>query len=207
MHKGHLTARITLHGVSAHSGYPHLGKNAIEAAARILVSMRKLRHRFEAAGGPNVEHFPEVPFVPLNVGVIHGGSATNVVPDRCVIELGARALPGMNEKGIFAAIQEAVANAAGPTPFEVEWTGNSPPMLLAADAPVHCELCALVGQTGDASVSFATDAGWFARAGLDCVIFGPGSIEVAHKPNEYVPKADLVMARHRLEEVVDQWCR
>ncbi len=207
MHKGHLKAKITLFGLSAHSGYPHLGKNAIEAAARVLVSLRKLRHKLEMAGGPNAEHFPEVPFVPLNVGIIRGGSATNVVPDRCVIELGARALPGMIETGVYNLIEEAVANAAGPTRYEVELTGNSPPMHLAADSPVHCELCALVGQTGDASVSFATDAGWFQKAGMECVIFGPGSIEVAHKPNEFIPKADMAMARRRLEEVIDKWCR
>jgi acetylornithine deacetylase len=52
MHKGHVRVRITMHGVSAHSALPHLGKNAIEAAARVLVSLRGLRHRFEEAGGP-----------------------------------------------------------------------------------------------------------------------------------------------------------
>lgn len=207
LHKGHLKIKVDLRGQGAHSGYPHLGKNAIDAAARVLVSLRGLRHKLEMAGGPNSDLFPEVPFVPLNIGTIHGGSAVNVVPDRCVIELGARPLPGMNEKGIVASIREAVANAAGDTPYRFDVTGESPPMLLERDTPIFRELCALTGQVDDLSVSFATDAGWFARAGMDCAICGPGSIEVAHKPNEFVPKQQLVDARALLEQSVERFCQ
>jgi acetylornithine deacetylase len=206
MHKGHLRIRVTVHGVAAHSGYPHLGRNAIEAMARVLVSLRGLRHRLEQAGGPNAEHFPEVPYVPLNVGTIHGGAAVNVVPDRCVIEVGARVLPGMNEKGVVGAVRDAVANAAGDAEWELDVTGESPPLLLSRDAPICGALCGRVGQSDDVSVSFATDGGWFARAGMDCAIFGPGGIEVAHRPNEYVPKADLVAAREHIRAVVERFC-
>jgi len=207
MHKGHVRLRVTLHGKSAHSGYPHLGKNAIEAAGRVLVSLRGLRHRFEEAGGPNAEHFPDVPFVPLNVGLIRGGVAVNVVPDRCVLEIGARALPGMDAEGIVASIREAVANAAARDPWELEVVGESPPLLLDGGAPVHRTLLGLAGQEADRAVSFATDAGWLSRAGMECAIFGPGSIEVAHKPNEFVPREDLRRARGYLEQAVERFCR
>jgi len=207
MHKGHLRVRITLEGVSAHSGYPHLGRNAIEAAGRVLASLRGLRHRLEQAGGPNAEHFPEVPFVPLNVGVIRGGVAVNVVPDRCVLEVGVRPLPGMDGAALAAAVREAVANAAGDAPFGVEVLAESPPLLTGAGAPVHAALRELTGQEGDVAVSYATDAGWLARAGMDCVVFGPGSITVAHKPNEYVPRGDLERARGFLGRAVERFCR
>ena len=207
MHKGHLRVRVTLHGVSAHSGYPHLGKNAIEIAGRVLVSLRGLRHRFEEAKGPNAEHFPEVPFVPLNVGIIRGGAAVNVVPDRCVLEIGARALPGMNEQGIIGSIREAVANAVGGDRWEFEVTGQSPPMLLDGDAPVHTALCGLAKQGHECAVSYATDGGWLQRAGMQCAVFGPGSIEVAHKPNEFVPKGELAMAREYAVQAVERFCR
>jgi len=204
MHKGFTRLRVTLQGVSAHSGYPHLGRNAIEGMARVLVSLRGLRHRWEKAGGPNAEHFPEVPYVSLNVGVIRGGVAANVVPDRCVLDLGVRPLPGTHAQGIVASVRDAVANAAGEMPYELEQTGESPPLLLAADAPVHRTLCDLTGQKADAGVSFATDAGWLARAGMECVIFGPGSITEAHKPNEFVSKSDLARARTYLEQAVER---
>jgi len=204
MHKGYTNLRITLQGVSAHSSCPHLGRNAIEGMARVLVSLRGLRHRWEKAGGPNAEHFPEVPFVSLNVGMIRGGTATNVVPDRCVLDLGVRPLPGMHTPGIFGSIRDAVKNAAGEMPYELEQTGESPPLLLDADAPIHRTLCGLTGQAADASVSYATDAGWLARAGIACAVFGPGSIMEAHKPNEFVSKADLARARTYLEQAVQR---
>jgi acetylornithine deacetylase len=204
MHKGYTKLRVTLQGVSAHSGYPHLGRNAIEGMARVLVSLRGLRHRWEKAGGPNAEYFPEVPFMSLNVGVIRGGTATNVVPDRCVLGLGVRPLPGMHAPGIVGSIRDAVANAAGEMPFSLEQTGESPPLLLDADAPIHRSLLDLTGQEAGASVSFATDAGWLARAGMECVVFGPGSITEAHKPNEFVARADLARARTYLEQAVER---
>ncbi|MFI5403143.1 MAG: acetylornithine deacetylase [Planctomycetota bacterium] len=195
MHKGHVRMRITLHGVPAHSALPHLGKNAIEAAARVLVSLRKLRHQLEGAGGPNAARFPEVPYVTLNVGTIRGGVAANVVPDRCVLEVGVRPLPGMDPKEVVEQVRQAVANAAGDAPWEMTVEGESPPLLLDAASPVHETLCSVVGQHGDASVHFATDGGWLARAGLECAVFGPGNIAVAHKPNEFVTSADLAGAR------------
>lgn len=198
MHKGHTTVRITVHGVAAHSALPHLGKNAIEAAARVLASLRGLRHRLELAGGPNASHFPEVPHVTLNVGMIRGGVATNVVPDRCVIDVGVRPLPGMDGAEVVALVREAVANAAGDARCEVEVPGESPPLLLDAASPLHGALCSAAGQRGDASVSFATDGGWLARAGISCAVFGPGSISVAHKPNEHLSRSDLTGARRVL---------
>ena len=85
MHKGLLEMRVGVRGVPAHSGYPHLGRSAIEPAARIVAGLATLRSALEEEGGPNVALFPETPFVALNVGRITGGTAVNIVPDRCVI--------------------------------------------------------------------------------------------------------------------------
>src|SRR3954453_1194938 len=111
-HKGHFKLRGTLHGVSAHSGYPHPGTNAIEPAGRVITALAALRRELEAEAPPNRELFPEVPFVPLNVGTVHGGSAINVVPDRCVVEAGVRPLPGITS----AELIERVSRAPRPAP-------------------------------------------------------------------------------------------
>jgi acetylornithine deacetylase len=206
MHKGHLKLRITLRGESAHSGYPHLGRNAIEAAGRVIAALRGVRHALEQAGGPNREFFPDVPYAPLNIGTIRGGSAVNVVPDCCVLELGVRLLPGMVKDGVVALLYEKVAAAAGADPFEVETQAESPPMLLDPGARVHRELLRLTGQPEGAAVCYATDAGWLATKGMECAIFGPGSIEVAHRANEFVPKSDLAAARRVLEGAVQAFC-
>lgn len=205
-HKGHFKMRATLHGISAHSGYPHLGVNAIEPAGRVIVALSRLRQELEAETPPNRELFPEVPYVPLNVGTVQGGSAINVVPDRCAVELGVRPLPGLSSEELADRVSRAVREAAAPLEPEIEMLSDSPPMLLDEGSPIHRHLCGLVGQTAGASVSFATDAGWLQRLDMECAIFGPGSIEVAHKPNEYVPKDELAAARGLLERTIQRFC-
>lgn len=204
-HKGHFKMRVTFHGTPAHSGYPHLGVNAIEPAGRVIVALERLRRELEAEAAPNRELFPEVPFVPLNVGTVHGGSAINVVPDRCAVELGVRPLPGIASEELVERVAGRVREAATLEP-EIELLSDSPPLLLDEAAPIHRHLCALTGQSAGASVSFATDAGWLQRLGMDCAIFGPGSIEVAHKPNEFLPKSDLAAARGYLERTLQRFC-
>jgi acetylornithine deacetylase len=205
-HKGHAKLRVTLHGVSAHSGYPHLGTNAIEPAGRVIVALAALRRELEAEAPPNRELFPEVPYVPLNVGTVHGGSAINVVPDRCVVEVGFRPLPGVTSEELVERVSRAARAAAAPFEPAIELLSDSPPMLLDEASPIHRHLCGLTGQSAGASVSFATDAGWLQRLGMDCAIFGPGSIEVAHKPNEFLPKDEFAAARGFLERTVKQFC-
>jgi acetylornithine deacetylase len=207
VHKGHLKLRITLHGRSAHSGYPHLGRNAIEPAGRVIEALTRLRRELEAEAAPNRELFPEVPFVPLNVGTVQGGSAINVVPDRCVVEVGVRPLPGVESAALAERIRRAAIESAAPFEPEVEVLSDSPPMLLDEDSPICRHLCALTGQGAGASVSFATDAGWLQRLGMDCAIFGPGTIEVAHKPNEHLPKSEFAAARGLLARTIDAFCK
>jgi acetylornithine deacetylase len=205
LHKGHLKLSITLKGVSAHSGYPHLGVNAIEPAARVVEALAALRRALEGEKPLHGELFPEVPYVPLNVGTIHGGAAINVVPDRCTVEVGLRLLPGMPSEPLLDRVREAVRAAAAPLVPEVEPLSDSPPMLLDPEAPILRHLTGLTGQEGG-SVSFATDAGWLALLGIDCAIWGPGSIAVAHKPNEHLPKAELTAARGMLETTIRRFC-
>ena len=205
-HKGHTKLQVILHGVSAHSGYPHLGVNAIEPAGRVIVALTDLRHRLEAETVPNRDLFPEVPYVPLNVGTIHGGSAINVVPDRCVVEVGFRPLAGITSEELFERVSRTAREAAAPFEPEVELLSDSPPLLLDEASPIHRHLCAIQHQEAGSSVSFATDAGWLQRLGMDCAIFGPGSIEVAHKPNEFLPKDEFAAARGLLERTVRRFC-
>jgi acetylornithine deacetylase len=201
-HKGHLKMGLTYRGVSAHSAYPHLGRSAIEAAAEGVRALAGLRRELESERVETSRHFPDAPFATLNVGTIRGGAAVNVVPDRCVLEVGVRLLPGMAVDAVVARVRAAV----GEEP-ELEVQSLAPPLSAAADAPVLRELLDLTGQEEAGAVSYATDAGWLAELGLDCAIFGPGSIEVAHKPNESVPKADLVRARKVLEALIERFCR
>lgn len=206
LHKGHLRARIVVEGKAAHSGLPHLGRSAIEPAARAVLALENLRRALEAERPQYADAFRQVPFVTLNVGRIAGGVAANVVPDRCEIELGARLFPGMEARDLLARVREAVEGAAESSPWTLDIVAESPPALLDERSDLWSWFREETAP-GPVSVPFATDAGWLQRLGFDCVIWGPGSIAVAHRANEFVPLADLARARAILCRAVDRWCR
>jgi acetylornithine deacetylase len=206
LHKGMTRVQLVFRGRAAHSGYPHLGRNAIEPAARAIAALADLRRTMEAERPAHGEHFPEVPFAALNVGIVQGGSATNVIPDRCAVQIGIRLLPGMPAEAMTERVREVVAAALPDEPFELSALGESPAMMLDEHAHLHRELCEMVGQYGTESVAFATDAGWLQRVGLRCAVFGPGSIEVAHRPNEFLPVAEFVRAGSLLDDLIRRRC-
>ncbi len=207
LHKGHLKLRVTIRGIPAHSAYPHLGRSAIEPAARVIGALASLRQSLEAERCPASRHFPQTPFVTLNVGMIRGGSAVNVIPDRCVLDIGARVLPGMESTSIIGRVREAVAAAVDAADCTVEVLNDGPPLEAPADCAVCTRLMHIVGQARDEAVSYASDAGVFQQMGIDSVLYGPGTIEVAHKPNESLPKAEFAEARRVLDRVVGEFCR
>jgi acetylornithine deacetylase len=206
LHKGMIRLQLAFRGRAAHSGYPHLGRNAIEPAAHAIAALAGLRAAMEAERPPHGEHFPDVPYSALNVGVINGGSAANVIPDRCVVQIGIRLLPEMKAEAMTERVRAAVADALPDEPFELESLGVSPAMMLDEGAALHRELCGLVDQQGTRSVAFATDAGWLQTIAFRCAVFGPGSIEVAHRPNEFLPIAEFVRAGELLDDIIHRRC-
>jgi len=215
MHKGHFKVRVTVQGVNAHSGYPHLGVNAIEPAGRIIAALSDLRAELVTERPPMAEHFPQTPYVALNVARVEGGTAINVVPDRCLIELGFRLLPGMDAAPIIRRVRGAIergfagqgeGRSESGARYQIEEMGGAPPMLLPEEAPIYRAICRRTGQTETVSASYGTDGGWLAHLGLDCVIFGPGTIEVAHKPDEYLPKAEFVAGARHVEALIEEFC-
>lgn len=204
LHKGHLKLRIRLPGRAAHSGTPQLGDNAIERAAPVVAALRALRLELERERPVHGEFFPEAPFVPLNVARIEGGVAINVVPDRCVIDLGVRPLPGSDIEALGARIEQAVL-AVEPE-ARVETLGLSEPLLTAEDSSIHQDLLALTGQSGSRGAPFATDAGPLAALDLDAVIWGPGDIGVAHRADEWMPRDQFERAGGLLAALVERRC-
>jgi acetylornithine deacetylase len=201
-HKGHLKLKLIVLGTTAHSGYPHLGHNAIEPMARAIAALSALREQLTTERTESSASFPEVPFVALNVGMINGGVAVNVVPDRCEVDIGMRVLPGMTSDALVSRVREAVAPALRGERWSLEMSGDSPPFLLGADRPVYRDLTHMLEQHDEASIAFATDAGWLQTAGFDCVVCGPGDIAVAHKPNESLSVAEFHAADAFLERLV-----
>ncbi len=206
MHKGHVNLRFTVEGVPAHSGYPHLGVNAIEPVGRMIVALADLRRELEQETPEHREFFPEVPYVPLNVAQVGGGVAVNVVPDHCELHAGFRLLPGMEATPILDRIRTALDNALGDSRYDMQVLCESPPMLLDDQAHIYRTACQQVEQADTHSASYATDAGWLQTMGLECVIWGPGSIDVAHKPNESIPISEMRRGSELVERVIERHC-
>jgi acetylornithine deacetylase len=195
-HKGHLKLRITVTGKSAHSGYPHLGENAVEKALPILESLSTLRRQLEAERTEHSDLFPDAPYVPLNLATIRGGTAVNIVPDRCEIEVGIRLLPGVRAADVLNRIDAE----------QLEILSESPPMLLDQSSDIYQAVLPYALHGRPESVSFASDAGWLQSLGIECVLFGPGAIEVAHRPNEFTPKDEFHRAGGILGELIARFC-
>ncbi len=208
LHKGFLRMRAAIKGVTAHSGYPKLGRNAIEPAGPLIVALTQLARTLESERDEIGRHFPEAPYSSLNIAQIRGGEATNIVPGECVIDFTVRMLPGRSTQEYVARAQEAI-DALGEAKGDcrIESVTASPPLLSNQDSRLHRRLCGLLGQTSTEAVSYASDAGVLQESELmDCVLFGPGTIEVAHKPNEWLPKKDFVEYRPLLQRMVDEFC-
>lgn len=206
LQKGHFKARATLRGVPAHSAYPHLGRSAIEPAAKAILALSELRRELEREPSEYSPCFPDAPFAALNIATIAGGRAINVVPDRCVIEIGVRLLPGMDGEAVFARMRSSI-EALSIQDCEIEMLDNGAPLAASENSRLHRTLCGLVGQTGSRAVSYASDAGVFQRMGMECAIFGPGSIDVAHKPNEWMPRDQFEKAGEVLDRLIEAFCR
>jgi acetylornithine deacetylase len=157
---------------------------------------------------PELGHFFEpVPFVTLNVAQVAGGAAVNVIPERCVLDVGLRLLPGMAREPVLDRIRRRVESALEAEPFEFEMVNESPPMLVDGTADIFKACCAEVDQSGEHTIAYTTDGGWFQHAGLECVVFGPGSIELAHRPNESIGLEELEQGGAIVERLVRRFCQ
>jgi len=207
MHKGHLKIKIVIIGKPAHSGAPHLGINAIEAAGEIVSRLTELTQTYAGFRNEQSDCFSAVPFPVLCVARIRGGEAVNVVPERCEIDLGVRLLPGMQSEDAVASVQALVSATNHAARAEVSVVNDNPPMLLQEGSRLVTRLRELTGNTEDIGVSYASDGGPLQRdLGLHCVLFGPGTIEVAHRPNEHVPIAEFEKCAAIVTRLVHEWC-
>ncbi len=206
MHPGHAVVRITCRGQAAHSSKPDLGRSAILLAGRVLGALERLAADWRTTSAdPVLAALLERPFVVLNVGTIHGGNAINIVPDRCVIDVGFRPLPGMIVDDLVRELTERVTEVHS-RDVEVELQRVTPAMLTPEGTALEGVLRGFSRAPQIGAAAFATDGGNLERLGLNTLVFGPGSIDVAHKADEFVPVAELYRAVDVVEAVVGSRC-
>jgi acetylornithine deacetylase len=202
MHPGHVVSELVFHGAAAHSSRPDLGVNAIEAAADAIVAIRELARRLEHER--KFEDLLSRPWVTVNTGTIEGGSAVNIVPDRCVVRVGFRPLPGSDPEDLH----ERIAHAAAATGarFDARIVRVTPAMLTDAGSETWRLVAPHADHAHEGAATFATDGGNLAKLGLEPIVFGPGSIEVAHQADEWLARADLERTVDVVADVVTRAC-
>jgi len=190
-HKGKRSLRCRVAGHESHSALAHLGVNAVEIAAELVTEIRRIA-RQKREGGPFDDGFTP-PYTTVHTGTIAGGTALNIVPRDCRFDFEIRHLPGDDADAITATLRQraaalmpemrGVSEAAG-IAFE-EWNAI-PALSTPADSEVVALARALTGANSVGKVSFGTEGGLYQQAGIPTVICGPGSIEQAHRPDEWI---------------------
>jgi acetylornithine deacetylase/succinyl-diaminopimelate desuccinylase family protein len=187
-HKGVTRWKIFTKGIAAHSAYPERGRNAIYSMSRIVSLLEK--HAAELRSG--AQH-PVLGSPSLSVGVIEGGQAVNIVPDRCWIEIDRRTLPNETAQTVIEPVQALLKNIP-------DWEMKEPHlsvsgMELSEHAPVIQALARaakeVLGVVVVEGAQYATDAGIYNAVGIPTVVFGPGDIAQAHTDSEYISLEQL----------------
>jgi acetylornithine deacetylase len=202
--KGYCLAEAIVRGREAHSAYPALGASAITRAARLITRVERVA---EELRGHAHEAF-DPPHTTVNVGLVEGGTAKNVVAGECRFTLEWRPVPGQRPELVAElAGREIEALRAEDPDFDaaLEVTRLDGGMETPADAPLVRALEELTGR-GAGTISFGTEAPQMAELGAQSVVFGPGDIRVAHRTGEFVPRAELRAAASILRGVIERFC-
>ena len=205
-HKGVYRYRCCVRGKEAHSSLTPKSVNAIEMAARLIGKVRDMAEGFELHE-PRYEGF-DVPFSTASVGQFQGGIADNVVPRDAWFHYEFRDLPTadarrMQESVVAEArsLEVAMKKVAPEAGFRFETICEIPSFLGSADDPVTRLAQQLSGQSSTTQVAFGTEAGLFKQSGIPTVVCGPGSIEQAHQPDEYVSLAQLAQCERFMQRL------
>lgn len=195
-HKGVYRYKCCVRGKEAHSSLTPQSVNAIEMAARVVGRVRDMAEGFERSE-PRFEGF-DVPFSTASVGQFHGGIADNVVPRDAEFRYEFRDLPTANaaqmQSEVLAyarSLEPAMQKVAPQTGFSFETICEIPSFLGSKGDAVTRLAQELSGEKGTTLVAFGTEAGLFKNAGIPTVVCGPGSIQQAHQPDEFVSLEQL----------------
>lgn len=191
-HKGINLFTCKVHGRAAHSSLTPRGCNAIEYAARLICRIRDIADHFKA-NGPYDDLY-DVPFTTMTTNLVKGGIAVNTIPDLCEFTYEFRNLPGMSPESVQARVEQYVRDELVPhmrreyeqADVDIQKGAFAPALEACEQAAVTQLVRALTHDSDVRKVAYGTEAGLFHEVGIPTVVCGPGHIEQAHKPDEFV---------------------
>ncbi|MFO8003784.1 acetylornithine deacetylase [Thioalkalivibrio sp.] len=196
-HKGIAVLRTVVTGHEAHSSQTHRGVSAVMTAARLITHLDDCARR-RAEHGPFAPGF-DPPYTTIHVGTVHGGTAVNIISRECSFAWDIRSIPEDGPETILADFREHCRTVLEPqmrligpgSAIETERMVEAPALAHEDLNPAIELACRLAAVDTTEWVPFAAEAGLFQRAGLPSVICGPGSIDQAHRPDEFITLEQL----------------
>jgi len=217
-HKGKIAQRIIITGRGGHSALPHRAANAVVAASRLVTQISDLAAA--ASTSSKQDNAFDPPYTTIHVGSLHGGTALNLVPDRAVLEYEIRDIPGTDVASLRSQIDRFIDEQrndlklkAPEADIVIETISSYPSLMTTQDNEAVTTVMQLARSNQPAgTVSFGTEAGIYAKAGIPTVVCGPGDISRAHKADEWIgidelAQADEMMKRlaARIGQPAEQW--
>jgi len=202
--KGYCLAEVLIKGREAHSAYPDLGTSAVFGGARLVTEIERIAEQLRSEEHPAFDP----PCTTLNVGVIRGGTAKNVVPGECRFTLEWRPIPGQEPGRVLNLLSSAIEVAKARDPqfvCEVDAARADEGFETARDSLLVTLLEELTGRDAG-TVAFGTEAAQMTQLGAESVVLGPGNIRVAHRTGEFVPAHELQQCVEILTNAVRRLC-
>ena len=210
-HKGCCEYTVTFTGRSGHSSAPEEGINAVEYAARYIARLIELRSRLMERVPPGSRYMP--PYATLNIGGLEGGLSHNVIVPRAVLKWETRPVVAEDLGFVKQQIATYCSNhllpkmraVAPEADIETEIIGEAAALFPMEKNAARDLAFALTGEHEADVVPFGTEAGFFQEIGMDVVVCGPGSIDQAHKPDEFISLDQLSKGLHMLDMLSETW--
>jgi len=208
-HKGSRSLTTVVKGVPAHSSDPRLGVNSIMVCARIVGFLESLQQ--ELMDNAHIDSVFDPPYTTVDLGIIQGGTAKNIIPEYTTIEWGFRFHPADNPDELQHRVSDFIDVEVRPKlkkQFDnadvITTTGVTVHGLVPDDSsPAQQLIRHLTGLNNSSVVSFGTEAGAFQHAGMSAVVFGPGDIAQAHQPDEFIAIDQLSLCVDFLVSLAD----
>lgn len=202
--KGYCLAEIVVHGREGHSAYPALGSSAIFRAAHLITRIEKLAAELEHEKHPDFDP----PFTTLNVGLVRGGSAKNVIPGECRLTIEWRPVPGQRAERLLELLDAAIAEETKlDSNFSCEINASRTDSGFENDAQSQfVQMMERLSGKKAGTVAFGTEAAQMRELGAEALVFGPGNIRVAHRTGEFVPISELEGCVNILGQAIAECC-
>ncbi len=207
-HKGIVALRTRVSGFETHSSQTHRGVSAVMTAARLVGWLDAEAMRLRSNAGSDLGFEP--PYTTVHVGVIHGGTAINIVARECEFLWDIRSVPGDDPGALIAAFERFCRDEVLPgmrqrhigSAIETQVLAEAPAFRVRPDSPAVELVQRLTGLPDTREVAYAAEAGQFQGAGFGTVICGPGSIDQAHQPDEFIELSEISAADRLMASLI-----